>query len=70
MEDHRKRQNQTNESERTMDRNMKMYPTPRASGQEDAETLIKRKGEKAASQHNLDGTHANVSNTIGVVRWM
>ena len=32
---------------------MKMYPTPRASGQEDAETLIKRKGEKAASQHNL-----------------
>ena len=30
-----------------------MYPTPRASGQEDAETLIKRKGEKAASQHNL-----------------
>src|SRR6056300_1215026 len=25
-----------------------MYPTPRASGQEDAETLIKRKGEKAA----------------------
>jgi len=32
---------------------MKMYPTPRASGQEDAETLIKRKGEKAAAQHNL-----------------
>ena len=32
---------------------VKMYPTPRASGQEDAETLIKRKGEKAASQHNL-----------------
>jgi hypothetical protein len=30
-----------------------MYPTPRASGQEDAETLIKRKGEKAAAQHNL-----------------
>jgi hypothetical protein len=32
---------------------MRMYPTPRASGQEDAETLIKRKGEKAAAQHNL-----------------
>ena len=32
---------------------VKMYPTPRASGQEDAETLIKRKGEKAATQHNL-----------------
>jgi len=32
---------------------VKMYPTPRASGQEDAETLIKRKGEKAAAQHNL-----------------
>ena len=32
---------------------VRMYPTPRSSGQEDAETLIKRKGEKAASQHNL-----------------
>src|SRR6056300_848636 len=32
---------------------MRMYPTPRSSGQEDAETLIKRKGEKAAAQHNL-----------------
>ena len=31
----------------------RMYPTPRSSGQEDAETLIKRKGEKAAAQHNL-----------------
>ena len=35
------------------ERDKKMYPTPRASGQEDAETLIKRKGEKAAAQHNL-----------------
>jgi len=32
---------------------MKMQRPPRASGQEDAETLIKRKGEKAAAQHNL-----------------
>jgi hypothetical protein len=32
---------------------MKMYPTPKASGQENAETLIKRKGWKKASQHNL-----------------
>ena len=32
---------------------VRMYPTPRSSGQEDAETLIKRKGEKAAAQHNL-----------------
>ena len=31
----------------------RMYPTPKASGQENAETLIKRKGEKAAAQHNL-----------------
>jgi hypothetical protein len=31
----------------------RMYPTPRASGQENVETLIKRKGEKAAAQHNL-----------------
>src|SRR6056300_486616 len=30
-----------------------MYPTPKASGQENAETLIKRKGWKKASQHNL-----------------
>ena len=37
----------------TDERDKKMYPTPRASGQEDAETLIKRKGEKAAAQHNL-----------------
>ena len=32
---------------------MKMYPTPKASGQENAESLIKRKGWKKASQHNL-----------------
>src|SRR6056300_1510944 len=32
---------------------VKMYPTPKASGQENAETLIKRKGWKKASQHNL-----------------
>ena len=31
----------------------RMYPTPRSSGQENAETLIKRKGEKAAARHNL-----------------
>jgi hypothetical protein len=30
-----------------------MYPTPRSSGQENPETLIKRKGVKAAAQHNL-----------------
>ena len=30
-----------------------MYPTPRSSGQENPETLIKRKGWKAAAQHNL-----------------
>ena len=30
-----------------------MWPTPRASGQENLDTLIKRKGEKAAVQHNL-----------------
>ena len=32
---------------------MRMYPTPRSSGQENAETLIKRKGKEAAAQHNL-----------------
>jgi len=32
---------------------VKMYPTPKASGQENAESLIKRKGWKKASQHNL-----------------
>jgi hypothetical protein len=32
---------------------MRMYPTPRSSGQENPETLIKRKGIKAAAQHNL-----------------
>ena len=31
----------------------KMWPTPRASGQENPETLIKRKGLKQAMQHNL-----------------
>ena len=31
----------------------RMYPTPRSSGQENPETLIKRKGIKAAVQHNL-----------------
>ena len=31
----------------------KMWPTPRSSGQENLDTLIKRKGEKAAVQHNL-----------------
>jgi len=31
----------------------RMYPTPRSSGQENPETLIKRKGIKAAAQHNL-----------------
>ncbi len=31
----------------------RMWPTPRASGQENLDTLIKRKGETAAVQHNL-----------------
>src|SRR5210317_1890736 len=35
------------------DNQKRMYPTPKASGQENAETLIKRKGEKSAAQHNL-----------------
>jgi len=30
-----------------------LFPTPRASGQEKAETVIKRKGIKAAMKHNL-----------------
>jgi len=30
-----------------------LFPTPRASGQENAETVIKRKGIKAAIKHNL-----------------
>jgi hypothetical protein len=30
-----------------------MWPTPRASGQENPESLIKRKGARAAAQHNL-----------------
>ena len=54
MEGHRKgRTKPSNLREQVDPETMKMYPTPRASGQEDAETLIKRKGEKAASQHNL-----------------
>ena len=32
---------------------VRMYPTPRSSGQENPETLIKRKGLRAAAQHNL-----------------
>jgi hypothetical protein len=35
------------------DQEKRMYPTPRSSGQENPETLIKRKGIKAAAQHNL-----------------
>jgi len=35
------------------DNQKRMYPTPRSSGQENAETLIKRKGKEAAAQHNL-----------------
>jgi len=35
------------------DQQKRMYPTPRSSGQENPETLIKRKGMKAAAQHNL-----------------
>jgi len=40
-------------SMRVVSDQMKMYPTLKASGQENAETLIKRKGWKKASQHNL-----------------
>ena len=54
MEGHRKGKTKpSNLREQVDPETMKMYPTPRASGQEDAETLIKRKGEKAAAQHNL-----------------
>jgi len=54
MEGHRKgRTKPSNLREQVDPETMRMYPTPRSSGQEDAETLIKRKGEKAASQHNL-----------------
>ena len=35
---------------------VKMFPTPRSSGQENPETLIKRKGWKKAIQHNLTAT--------------
>jgi len=54
MEGHRKgRTKPSNLREQVDPETMRMYPTPRASGQENVETLIKRKGEKAASQHNL-----------------
>ena len=54
MEGHRKgRTKPSNLREQVDPETMKMYPTPRASGQEDAETLIKRKGKEAAAQHNL-----------------
>ena len=54
MEGHRKgRTKPSNLREQVDPETMRMYPTPRSSGQEDAETLIKRKGEKAAAQHNL-----------------
>ena len=54
MEGHRKgRTKPSNLREQVDPETMKMYPTPRSSGQEDAETLIKRKGVKAAAQHNL-----------------
>jgi len=52
--------NQNNRKGRTRSGNLreqvvheKMWPTPRASGQENPESLIKRKGEKAAAKHNL-----------------
>ena len=54
MEGHRKgRTKPSNLREQVDPETMRMYPTPRSSGQENAETLIKRKGEKAAAQHNL-----------------
>jgi len=54
MEGHRKgRTKPSNLREQVDPETMRMYPTPKASGQENAETLIKRKGEKAAAQHNL-----------------
>jgi len=54
MEGHRKgRTKPSNLREQVDTETMRMYPTPKASGQENAETLIKRKGEKAAAQHNL-----------------
>ena len=54
MEGHRKgRTKPSNLREQVDPETMRMYPTPRSSGQEDAETLIKRKGKKAAAQHNL-----------------
>ena len=52
--------NQNNRKGRTRSGNLReqvvhenMWPTPRASGQENPESLIKRKGEKAAAKHNL-----------------
>ena len=46
-----------------------MYPTPRSSGQENPETLIKRKGIKAAAQqHNLTAASEDVSNTDSGMR--
>jgi hypothetical protein len=54
MEGHRKgRTKPSNLREQVDPETMKMYPTPRSSGQENPETLIKRKGMKAAAQHNL-----------------
>jgi DNA-cytosine methyltransferase len=40
-------------STRSSERIQNMWPTPKASGQEKLDTLIKRKGVKAAVQHNL-----------------
>lgn len=54
MEGHRKgRTKPSNLREQVDPETMKMYPTPRASGEENPETLIKRKGYKKAAQHNL-----------------
>jgi DNA (cytosine-5)-methyltransferase 1 len=43
----------------------KMWPTPRTSGQENLDTLIKRKGEKAAIQHNLTAAARHKENKGG-----
>ena len=54
MEGHRKgRTKPSNLREQVDPETMKMYPTPRSSGQENPESLIKRKGWKQAAQHNL-----------------
>ena len=42
-----------------------MWPTPKASGQEKLDTLIKRKGVRAAVQHNLTAAVRDVANTNG-----